>query len=83
MKIMRYSRKSEKASQARLGVLVGNDLIADLRAGYARYLIDEIGNAKGRELAAIFLRRTLRSFCMSARRHGRRCPKLTGGCPIS
>jgi acylpyruvate hydrolase len=55
MKIMRYSRKSEKASQARLGVLVGDDLIADLRAGYARYLIDEIGNAKGRELAAIFL----------------------------
>ena len=55
MKIMRYSRKGEKASQARLGVLVGHDLIADLRAGYARYLIDEIGNAKGRELAAIFL----------------------------
>jgi acylpyruvate hydrolase len=26
-----------------------------LRAGYARYLIDDIGNAKGRELAAIFL----------------------------
>ena len=55
MKIMRYSRKGEKASQARLGVLVGNDIVADLRAGYARYLIDEIGNAKGRELAAIFL----------------------------
>jgi acylpyruvate hydrolase len=52
---MRYSRKGEKASQARFGVLVGNDLIADLRAGYARYLIEEIGNAKGRELAAIFL----------------------------
>ena len=55
MKIMRYSRKGEKTSQARLGVLVGNDLVADLRAGYARYLIDEIGNAEGRELAALFL----------------------------
>ena len=55
MKIMRYSRKGEKASQARLGVLVGNDIVADLRAGYARYLIDEIGNPKGRELAGIFL----------------------------
>ena len=55
MKIMRYSRKGEKASQARLGVLVGTDLIADLRAGYARYLIGEIGNTKGREIAAIFL----------------------------
>src|SRR5436190_18770513 len=55
MKLMRYSRKGEKGSRARLGVLVGDQLIADLRAGYARYLIDEIGNAKGRELAAIFL----------------------------
>lgn len=55
MKLMRYNRKSEKPAQARLGVLVGEDLVADLRAGYARYLIEEIGNPKGRELAAIFL----------------------------
>jgi acylpyruvate hydrolase len=55
MKLMRYSRKGEKSSQARLGVLVGKDLVADLRASYARYLIEDIGNAKGRELAAIFL----------------------------
>ena len=55
MKLMRYSRKSEKSSQARLGVLVGKDLVADLRAAYERYLIEEIGNPKGRELAAIFL----------------------------
>ena len=62
MKIMRYSRKGEKTSQARLGVLVGNDLVADLRAGYARYLIDEIGNAEGRELAALFLPPDLAPF---------------------
>src|SRR6478609_5796815 len=55
MKLMRYSRKGEKGSRARLGVLVGDQLVADLRAGYARYLIEEIGNAKGPELAAIFL----------------------------
>jgi 2-keto-4-pentenoate hydratase/2-oxohepta-3-ene-1,7-dioic acid hydratase in catechol pathway len=55
MKLLRYSRKGQKAAQARLGVLVGNDMVADLRAGYTRYLIDEIGNAKGRELAGIFL----------------------------
>ena len=55
MKLMRYSRKGEKSSQARLGVLVGKDLVADLRAGYERYLIEDIGNPKGRELAAIFL----------------------------
>ena len=55
MKLMRYSRKAEKSGLARLGVLVGKDLVADLRAGYARYLIEEIGNPKGRELAALFL----------------------------
>ena len=54
MKLMRYSRKNEMSSQARLGVLVGSDLVADLRAAYARYLIEEIGNPKGHELAAIF-----------------------------
>ena len=55
MKLMRYSRKGDKPPQARLGVLVGKDVVADLRAGYARYLIEEIGNPKGRELAAIFM----------------------------
>lgn len=55
MKLMRYNRKGETSSAARLGVLVGKELVADLRAGYARYLIEEIGNSKGRELAAIFL----------------------------
>lgn len=55
MKLMRYNHKREKTTQARLGVLVGNELVADLRAAYARYLIEEIGNPKGRELAAIFL----------------------------
>ncbi len=55
MKLLRYSRKGQKAAQACLGVLVGNDMVADLRAGYARYLIEEIGNPKGRELANLFL----------------------------
>ena len=55
MKLLRYSRKGQKAAQARLGVLVGDNMVADLRAGYTRYLIEEIGNPKGRELAGIFL----------------------------
>lgn len=55
MKLMRYSLKHEPGALARLGVLVGKDVVADLRAGYARYLIEEIGNPKGRELASIFL----------------------------
>ena len=55
MKLVRYSRRQEPAALARMGVLVGADLIADLRAGYARYLVAEAGNPKGRELAAIYL----------------------------
>jgi len=55
MKLMRYSRKHEPSALARLGVLVGHDLVADLCAGYALYLVDATGNAKGRELAAIYM----------------------------
>jgi len=55
MKLMRYSRKHEPSALARLGVLVGHNLVADLRAGYALYLVDQTDNAKGRELAAIYM----------------------------
>jgi 2-keto-4-pentenoate hydratase/2-oxohepta-3-ene-1,7-dioic acid hydratase in catechol pathway len=62
MKLLRYSLKHERAAQARLGVLVAKDFVADLRAGYARYLIEEIGNPTGRELAALFLPGYLAQF---------------------
>lgn len=55
MKLMRYSRRRQPSALSRLGVLVGNDLVADLRAGYALYLVDEAGNAKGRELAELYM----------------------------
>src|SRR5688572_11423113 len=55
MKIMRYSRKHEPSALSRLGVLVGNELVADLRAGYALYLVDETGNRKGPELAQLYM----------------------------
>jgi len=55
VKLMRYSRKNEPAALARMGILVGDELVADLRAGYALYLLDERGNAKAEELAAIFM----------------------------
>ena len=55
MKLVRYSRRHQPSALARLGVLVGNDLVADLRAGYALYLVDEAGNAKGRELAQLYM----------------------------
>ena len=55
MKLMRYSRKHEPAALSRLGVLVGADLIADLREGYALYLIEVARNPKGRELARNYM----------------------------
>ena len=55
MKLMRYSRKHEPTALARLGILVGHDLVADLRAGYALYLLEETNNPKGRELAAVYM----------------------------
>ncbi|MBI4194398.1 MAG: fumarylacetoacetate hydrolase family protein [Betaproteobacteria bacterium] len=55
MKLMRYSRKHEPSALARLGILVGHDVVADLRAGYALYLVDDTGNSKGRELAAVYM----------------------------
>src|SRR5688572_2350438 len=55
MKLMRYSRRHEPSSLSRLGVLVGGELIADLRAGYALYLVDEMGHRKGRELAQLYV----------------------------
>lgn len=55
MKLMRYGRKHEPAALARLGILVGDELVADLRAGHALYLLDVKGNRKGEEMAGIFM----------------------------
>lgn len=55
MKLMRYSRKHEPGAVARLGILVGDELVADLRAGHALYLLEEKGNPKGEEVASIFM----------------------------
>lgn len=55
MKLMRYSRRDESSSQSRLGVLLNGGLVADLRAGYALYLVDENGNRKGPELARLYI----------------------------
>ena len=62
MRLVRYGRKHEPSTLARLGVLVGWDLVADLRAGYALYLVEETDNPKGRELAAIYMPPYLAQF---------------------
>jgi acylpyruvate hydrolase len=55
LKLTRYSRKTEPAGLARMGVIVGQEWIADLRAGHALFLFEEKGNAKGEQLAEIFM----------------------------
>jgi len=54
MKLMRYSGRHETSMLARLGVLVDNDLVADVRAGYAMYLVEKARNPKGRQIADIY-----------------------------
>jgi acylpyruvate hydrolase len=53
MKLMRYNRSVEPATLARLGVLLPGDLVGDMRAGYARYLVEEKKDPQGREIATL------------------------------
>jgi acylpyruvate hydrolase len=55
VRLMRYSRKQEPAALARMGILVGDEWVADLRAGHAVFLLEERGNAKGEQLAEIYI----------------------------
>lgn len=62
MKLMRYSRKNEPAALARMGALVADEFVADLRAGHALFLLEERRNAKGEDLASIFMPPYLTQF---------------------
>ena len=55
VRLMRYSRKHEPAALARMGALVADEWVADLRAGHAVFLLEERGNAKGEQLAEIYV----------------------------
>src|SRR5688572_2423339 len=65
MKLMRYSRRQEPSALSRLGMLVGHDVVADLRAGYALYLVDEVRHPKGRELAQLYMPAYIAQFLHS------------------
>ncbi len=53
MRLMRYNLHSEPVSLARLGVLLPGDRVGDMRAGYARFLVEKMGDSQGREIAAL------------------------------
>lgn len=53
MRIARYNAVGEPVSRARTGAIVADGVIGDLRAGYAKYLLEEAGDSQGREVAAL------------------------------
>jgi len=53
MRIARFNIITEPVSCARTGVVLEDAVVADLRAGYARYLIEEARDVQGREIAAL------------------------------
>jgi acylpyruvate hydrolase len=55
MKVARYNNRSEPSSRARTGALLQGNVMGDLRAGYARYLVEQAGDPLGREIAALRL----------------------------
>jgi acylpyruvate hydrolase len=52
MRIARFNAVTEPVSRARTGAVVA-DCIGDLRAAYAKYLLEEERDAQGREIAAL------------------------------
>jgi 2-keto-4-pentenoate hydratase/2-oxohepta-3-ene-1,7-dioic acid hydratase in catechol pathway len=53
MKLARFNITSEPVTRARTGVVLDGDIVGDLRAGYAKYLVEEAGDIQGREIAAL------------------------------
>ena len=62
MRIARYNAKTESTSHARSGVVLTGDVVADLRAGCARFLVEKCGDAQGREIAAARCGETIASL---------------------
>ncbi|MCY4551546.1 MAG: fumarylacetoacetate hydrolase family protein [Defluviicoccus sp.] len=53
MKLVRYARVGASPDAGRAGILVEGDLVGDLRAAYAAYLIERQGDPQGREIAVL------------------------------
>lgn len=55
MRILRFNMQTEAVSAARTGVLLGGNMIGDLRAGYAACRSQVAGDSHAREIAAMRL----------------------------
>jgi acylpyruvate hydrolase len=62
MKLLRYNCSTQPVTTARLGLLLPGDLVGDMRAGYARYLVEKKGDGQGREVAALRMQPHIAAF---------------------
>ncbi len=53
MRLLRFNALNEPVSRARTGVLLAGDVVGDLRAGYATYLVEETKDPQGRDIAGL------------------------------
>lgn len=53
MRIALFNNRSEPSSRARTGALLKGDVMGDLRAGYARHLVEQAADPLGREIASL------------------------------
>ncbi len=53
MKLVSYAREGASPDARCPGILVADDLVGDLRAAYAAFLIERQGDPQGREIAAL------------------------------
>jgi hypothetical protein len=62
MRLVRFNRHSESPTLARLGAVLPDDRVVDLRAAYARYLVEVEGDPQGREIAVLRMPPAIGSF---------------------
>jgi 2-keto-4-pentenoate hydratase/2-oxohepta-3-ene-1,7-dioic acid hydratase in catechol pathway len=59
MKIARFNVKAEATPFPRTGLLLAGDMMADLRPGCAKYLVEKVKEPQGREIAALRVPKTI------------------------
>lgn len=67
MRLMIYNRQAEPTHLKRIGVLIKDRWVGDVRAAYARYLVEKAGNSKGPEIAALCFPSTIAEFLQIGR----------------
>lgn len=62
MRLVRFNRHAESPTLARLGLVLADDRVVDLRAAYARYLVEVAKDPQEREIAALRMPPSISAF---------------------